>query len=120
MRRALAPGGVFFFDMNMERGFLEHWADHYAIVEDEDVCILRGDYDRKERVGRYEITVFRREAKHWQRTDTLIRERCYTMREIKGALRRAGFRAISSFDAETETGLTEHVGRVFFLAHVKA
>jgi hypothetical protein len=43
-------------------------------------------------------------------------ERCYSMKEIKGALRRAGFREFSVFDAERDLGLTDHTGRKFFLA----
>ena len=114
---ALEPAGLFFFDMNMERGFLEHWAEHFSIVEETEATILRGHYDRRERTGRYDITMFRLEQDEWRRTDALIMEKCYSMREIKGALRQAGFRKFSIFDAERDLGLTDHTGRIFFLAH---
>ncbi|HEX8145541.1 MAG TPA: class I SAM-dependent methyltransferase [Pyrinomonadaceae bacterium] len=115
VRRALAPGGVFLFDMNMEAAFLEHWADYFAIVEERDVCILRGAYDREEGIGRYEITMFQRHGKRWQRTDTLISEKCYSSKEIRRALKAAGFKKVSIYDAEQELKLDEHVGRTFFL-----
>ena len=114
--RALASGGLFLFDMNMERGFLEHWVDHFAIIENEDVCILRGTYDRERRTGRYDIIMFERKGESWNRSDTVITEKCYTAREIRRALRRAGFQDISTYDAERDMGLTDHVGRTFFLA----
>lgn len=102
--------------MNMEKGFLLHWVDYFAIVEEAEVCILRGAYDRERRLGRYDITMFRRRGKMWRRTDAVITEKCYTAREIRGALKKAGFKEVSAYHAEKEMGLTEHVGRTFFLA----
>jgi SAM-dependent methyltransferase len=116
VHRALAPSGYFLFDMNMEKGFLQHWVEHFAIVEREGVCVLRGGYDKKQRVGRYDITMFRREGKMWRRTETTLSEKCYTAKEIRGALQQAGFQEISAYDAEKEVGLAEHIGRTFFLA----
>jgi SAM-dependent methyltransferase len=113
---ALASGGLFLFDMNMERGFLQHWVDYFAITGDDGVCILRGTYDRQQKIGRYDITMFRRWGKIWRRTDAAISERCYSAHEIRHALQAAGFKEISAYDAEKEMGLTEHTGRTFFLA----
>jgi len=116
VHRALQAGGLFLFDMNMEKAFLAHWADYYAIVEAEDVCVLRGTYSREQRMARYDITMFRRRGKNWQRTDAVISERYYPSKEIRRALLAAGFKEISSLDAEKELGLSEHTGRRFFLA----
>jgi SAM-dependent methyltransferase len=116
VRRALAPGGLLLFDLNMEKGFLLHWVDHFAIVKDDGVCVLKGMYDRGQRIGRYDITMFRRMGRTWRRTDTAIIERCYIGREVMRALKTAGFKGISTYDAERDLGLTEHVGRTFFLA----
>jgi SAM-dependent methyltransferase len=114
--RSLAPGGLFLFDMNMEKGFLLHWVDYFAIVRDKEVCVMTGAYDREQRIGRYDITMFRRRGKTWRRTDAAITEKCYTAHEIRRALKTAGFKEISTYDAERDMGLTEHVGRTFFLA----
>lgn len=116
VHRALKPAGLFLFDMNMESGFLNHWTDYFSIVEQDDVCVLRGQYDPQEKIGRYDITMFRRQGEAWQRADAVITERCYSMKEIRGALLRAGFRDFSIFDAERDMGLTDHTGRKFFLA----
>lgn len=117
VHRALMPGGLFLFDMNIESGFLNHWADHFSIVEEKEACVLRGHYDRKEKIGRYDITMFRRRGEGWLRSDAVITERCYSMKEIRAALRRTGFEEFSVFDAERDLGLTDHTGRKFFLAH---
>jgi SAM-dependent methyltransferase len=116
VRRALVPGGLFLFDMNTESGFLQHWADYFSIVEKDEACVLRGHYDREEKIGRYDIAMFRRTGEAWQRSDALIMERCYSMKEIREALRRTGFKEFSVFDAERDLGLTDHIGRKFFLA----
>jgi SAM-dependent methyltransferase len=114
--RALLPGGLFLFDMNMEEGFLEHWADYFAIVEETEVCILRGTYDQGKGIARYDITMFHRSGKSWQRTDTSISEKYYPAKKLKRALRAAGFKKVSAYDAERDLGLADHVGRTFFLA----
>lgn len=117
--RALVPGGLFLFDMNMESGFLNHWADYFSIVEKDEACVLRGSYDRAERTGRYDIAMFRREGEAWRRSDAVITEKCYSMKEIREALGHAGFKQFSVFDAERDLGLTDHTGRKFFLARKK-
>lgn len=116
VRRALAPDGWFFFDMNMESGFLAHWAEHFSIVERDNVCVLRGEYDRRQKVGRYDITLFRRQGKDWRRMDARIEEKCYPAAEIKRALKQAGLREVAQYDAVRDLHLAEQVGRKFFLA----
>jgi SAM-dependent methyltransferase len=115
-RQSLASTGWFLFDMNVERGFLSHWRDYFAIVEKNEVCVLRGDYDPERKIGEYDITMFRRRGKTWQRADTTIYERCYEEREIKRELKRAGFGELLAFDAARDLGLVDHTGRIFFLA----
>jgi SAM-dependent methyltransferase len=115
-RGALVAGGWFLFDMNVERGFVAHWRDYFAIVEEQAVCVLVGEYDPEQRLGRYDITMFRRRGKSWQRADTTISERCYEPQEIKRELKRAGFNEVSAFAADRDLGLSDHTGRVFFLA----
>ena len=116
VRRALVRGGVFFFDVNLEMGFREHWREHYSAVEAERVCLVKGCYDAAARLGRYDFTLFRQLNGCWQRSDFSISERCYTKAELRDSLGRAGFCRIKFFDAPTAAGLREHRGRVFILA----
>jgi hypothetical protein len=60
--------------------------------------------------------MFERKGKTWRRTDARISEKYYPSKEIRRALRAAGFRDISAYDAEKELGLADHTGRTFFLA----
>ena len=119
VRRALLPGGLFFFDVNLEMGFRDHWEEHFSVVEDDRVCLLRGAYDPAARLGRYDFTLFKRETQGWLRSDFSISERCYTKGEIKDALTRAGFGRVTFFDAVRDAGLPEHTGRLFVLAEME-
>lgn len=113
--RALSSPGWFLFDINVERGFLAHWRDYFAIVEEREVCLLRGNYDPERKLGRYDITMFRLRGNAWRRADTTIVERCYERAEIERELKRAGFTEVHAFDAATDLGLIDHTGRIFFL-----
>lgn len=112
---ALVEDGVFVFDLHSEQGFRRHWQEHFTIVEDDAACILRGWYDREIKVGRYDVTVFRR-AKQWRRYDFTILERCYLRREVRSSLKAAGFTAPLVYSASHDLGLIEHTGRWFFVA----
>lgn len=117
VRRALGAGGLFFFDMNLEMGFRDHWQEHFSVVEDDKVCLVRGGYDRESRVGRYDFTLFARAAdERWRRSDFSVSERCYTRADIRRALKAAGFGRVTFFDAVADAGLADHTGRVFVLA----
>lgn len=113
---ALVAGGAFVFDMNMERGFFEHWEDFFSIMEADGVCVLQGEYDQVTKLGQYDVTQFRLlKENNWRRSDFSIVERCYTPDEIINALQAAGFKEVSVYDAALDLELPEHTGRSFFL-----
>lgn len=110
---ALHEGGLFLFDLNMEEGYQARWRGSFAIVEDDDVVIVRARYDSEERVGQYDITLFYRED-GWQRTDITLNQKCYTQDEIVQALTNVEFTDIKVYDAEEDLGSAE-AGRSFFV-----
>ncbi|MGB8507226.1 MAG: class I SAM-dependent methyltransferase [Pyrinomonadaceae bacterium] len=118
VRRALVDGGLFCFDVNLEKGFRLHWQECFSVVEADKVCVVRGGYDAGDKMGRYDFTLFRAEedGERWRRSDFTIEERCYSSREIRAALKLAGFGRVKTYDAERDGGLADHAGRVFFLA----
>lgn len=117
---ALREGGLFLFDMNMEEAFLSRWQDYFTIVEGDNICVLRRQFDPSARLGRYDIATFRLRAQSWRRTDVVVFERCYSRREIITALKRSGFGEMSSHHAEQDVGLADHAGRVFFLVRKRS
>ncbi len=115
--RALRPGGLFAFDLNMEEAFVAQWHGIWGVVEDTCAGMTRGSYDAERRVGRADITVFRLEPNgFWSRGDTSVLERCFTEEQVLDALRRAGFSAFEGREAG-ELGMKEDsLGREFFFA----
>jgi len=111
----LVEGGRFLFDLNMEEGYRARWRGWEAIVDDDNVCIVRAGYNAEEKVGWNEITMFRREGGTWRRADLTLRQRSYTEAEVRSTLAEAGFFDIATFDAERDLGLARNVGRMFFL-----
>ena len=111
----LVEGGRFLFDLNMEEGYRARWRGSEAIVDDDNVCIVRPGYNAEEKVGWNEITMFRREGGTWRRADLTLRQRSYTEAEVRSTLAEAGFFDIATFDAERDLGLARNVGRMFFL-----
>ena len=115
VRRALDHRGIFVFDINTEKAFTEHLSEDSAIVEDDNVCVLRGSYNRKTKIGRYDITMFYLNDGQWERSDAVIEEKYYSLIELNETLKRAGFTSIKAFNADKHLGLEGHEGRVFFV-----
>lgn len=114
---SLLPGAPFAFDINDEASFRRHWQGRsFTTVEADHACIVRGVYAAETRIARCDVTLFRIQAGAWTRADVLIRERCHAEAEIAGALERAGFTGMARLDADTDLGLPQQAGRIFFLA----
>ncbi|KQC14662.1 MAG: hypothetical protein APR63_05380 [Desulfuromonas sp. SDB] len=114
----LNPGGLFLFDLNMEEGFEKQWdKSSFNMVEDDHVCAVRSCYDRDNKIGKFEITIFR-QLKVWERTDVTLCQRCYSEVEVVSVLEKTGFKEIEVLDAITDLGLKD-VGRTYFLGKRK-
>jgi SAM-dependent methyltransferase len=113
---ALKDEGRFVFDLLLEEAYRTQCKSG-SIVEDDNVCILWGDYDAERGMARAQITLFSKEG-DWQRSDITILERCYELGEVSNALEQAGFEEITSYDASGQLGMPGGlgVGRVFFQA----
>lgn len=114
---ALRDEGRFLFDVLLEEAYRMQWAKSGCMVEDDNVCIIRGDYDAEQRIARAHITLFRKDGE-WRRSDVAIHERCYELGEVWNALEEVGFEEINSYDASRRLGMPGDlgVGRVFFAA----
>ncbi len=115
---AVAPGGLFGFDLNMQESFDTLWHGVFASVDEETAGITRGSYDRETKTGRAEVALFRRlEDGAWRRSDIVVLERCYAREEIVRGLAAAGFTSIEVREA-WELGMRGDValGREWFFA----
>lgn len=115
VRRALAPDGVFCFDMNMNEGFAFADDETYASVTDEHVCISESNYDERAKRGVSTITSFLRVGELWRRKSFEIVEYCYPRLEIEARLARADLAPPKIFDAGRDFGMPHGDGRLFFL-----
>jgi SAM-dependent methyltransferase len=111
VHRALAPGAPFFFDMNLEEAYaldLGHWSRH---AEADAVGFVRGLYEPGTRRARTELVWFVEKAGSglWRRSEATVEEQCYSVDEIRSALRQAGFRGIENYRA-SEAGVLDDLG----------
>ncbi len=116
---ALAGGGIFLFDLNMEPGYERRWHGSFGIVEDDHACIVRSSYSTEEKVGQFHATIFRLED-GWQRSDVTLLQRCYSEEEVKSALGAAGFAEIASYDMHGEPDQSGEAGSLFFVCRKPA
>ena len=89
---ALAPGGVFVFDV-AESGQVARGTATRGFSEGEDwVVVLEKEEDAERRMLIRRITSFRRVGEQYRRDDEVHRLRLYESSEIPRELRRVGFR----------------------------
>ena len=120
VRAHLAPGGAFLFDLNREEAYLLHWSGWEGLADEENAFVTHSDYDEAAKVATCRITTFhpmRGVDGAWRRKDFTVRQTCHEIPAAHDALRGAGFRDVSLYDARDmgmEAGLGQ--GRTFFLA----
>ena len=112
---ALEPGGLFVFDVNTQRGFLDAADESYITEQGGPVCIVRSSYDVKKGVGLSKVTGFLQEGELWRRVDFEIPEYHYPVKDLRKALRETGFTRLETLDATEDLGMPSASGRVFLL-----
>jgi SAM-dependent methyltransferase len=96
---ALAPGGLFYFDVNHERGFERYWAGEFWVEREGLVAALHNGHDPRARRAWSDVDLFVREGRLWRRLRERVEEVSWSRREIRQALRRAGFHRVVCRDA---------------------
>lgn len=117
VREALTPGGLFLFDVKTPLA-LEGADGQTYLDEDEDLfCVWRADYSPRRRVCGYGLDLFVRERDgRWNRSGEYHEEYAYTLEELEGFLRQAGFRSIKIYGDKTMSAPRDGAQRVFFAA----
>ena len=114
----LMPGGLFLFDVNTPEK-LEGLDGQVFLDETEEVyCVWRAEYSRRSRICSYYMDLFQLddETGQWNRGTELHRERAYTVEELTGLLKGAGFRDIRTYGALKLRPPAAGEGRIFFAA----
>lgn len=96
---ALAPGGVFYFDVNNARGFERYWTGEFWIERPGLAVALHNGFDPHRGRAWSDVDLFVREGRLWRRFRERVEEVCWPAAEIRAALKAAGFTAIRCHDA---------------------
>lgn len=101
----LVPEGLFIFDVNAKYKFENIYSDEtYAMDEDDAFCIWQNYYNEKTKLCDFYITLFKQcDDGKYQRFEEFQRERMYTLRSLKKALKANSLEflaAYSGFDFE--------------------
>ena len=95
--RALNPGGIFIFDVNTPEK-LRAMDGQVFLDEDDDVyCVWRGEFDEETNICSYGMDLFQREGEVWHRSFEEHREYAYSIEQLKGFLKKAGFTRIEVY-----------------------
>jgi SAM-dependent methyltransferase len=118
VRRALAPGGMFVFDLMTRNGF---WLDYnYLGVRDteDELYIFKSVYDGAEKAA-VRLTGFMRDGDHWERFDEFRTPTLFPAPAVITALHEAGWPQVqmaSADDLRTPITDPEQFDRIFFVA----
>ena len=95
----LIPNGLFIFDINGKYKFENIYSDQtYAMENSDAMCVWQNYYNEKSKLCDFYITLFK-ELKDgtYERFDEVQRERMYTLRSIKNALKKNSLEFIGAY-----------------------
>ena len=114
--KALNPGGVFIFDVNTPEK-LRAMDGQVFLDEDDDVyCVWRGEFDEESNICSYGMDLFQREGEVWHRSFEEHREYAYSIEQLTGFLKKAGFTKIEVYADRLLCPPREGEQRVWFKA----
>lgn len=114
----LDPGGIFIFDLNTEYKYREILGQS-TIAEDreESSFIWDNDYDEKERINEYDLTLFiREEGELYRKYQETHFQRAYSLKEVEAAVKEAGMEFVTAYDAFTRKMPDETSERIYVVA----
>lgn len=92
--KSLNPGGCFIFDVNTPEK-LRAMDGQVFLDEDDDVyCVWRGEFDIDTNICSYGMDLFQRKGEVWHRSFEEHREYAYSVKQLMGYLKKAGFTSI--------------------------
>ena len=113
----LAHGGLFLFDVKTPAALEGADGQTYLDEDDDLYCVWRADYYPRRRVCAYGLDLFLRdEDDRWIRGCEYHEEYAYTMDELDGFLREAGFQHVRQYGDKLMRAPKEGAQRVFFAA----
>jgi hypothetical protein len=107
---------VFIFDVNTPEK-LKAMDGQVFLDEDDDVyCIWRGEFDRESNICTYGMDLFQRQGEVWHRSQEEHQEYAYSIEQLTGFLKAAGFTGIKVYADRLLCDPREGEQRVWFQA----
>ncbi|MFP5501606.1 MAG: class I SAM-dependent methyltransferase [Candidatus Sericytochromatia bacterium] len=118
VRRALAPGGHFFFDMNTDYALRQVWgAAEDSHLEPDYARFWRSRFDPETGLATLEATYFvQEEGDRFRRLDVTHHARGYDPEQVEEALTAAGFELVEAYECLSFMPATPETYRVAYLA----
>ncbi len=114
--KTLNPGGIFIFDVNTPEK-LRSMDGQVFLDEDDDVyCVWRGEFDEKTNICSYGMDLFQRRGNAWHRSFEEHKEYAYSIPQLTGFLRSAGFTDICVYGDRRMESPNSADQRVYFKA----
>lgn len=99
VKRALRPGGYFFFDVNNSLGFRRYWAGTVYVEKQHVVVVMRNGHNPQAARAWSDVEWFIRDGACWKRKHERVEEVCWTPEEVRQVFREAGFDRVRAWDA---------------------
>ena len=122
VRRALRPGGYFFFDVNNAEGFEQYWSGTIWFERPNIVVVMRNGHNRRVDHAWSDIECFIRDGRGWRRRHDRVDEVCWDSGRVRRTFREAGFDRPRAWDEAPFFRGNPIIGpgcRTFYLAHKK-
>jgi SAM-dependent methyltransferase len=98
--RALLPGGWFYFDANNRAGFKRYWKDIWWVEKPGYALVMRNNNDARNDRAWCDLEWFICSGGgKWKRRHEHVEEVCWSAKEIRTILKKAGFDRVRSRDA---------------------
>ncbi len=117
----LIPDGLFIFDVNGKYKFENIYADETYVIENESaMCIWQNYYNKNTKLCDFYITLFcEGNDGKYERYDEVQRERMYTLRSIRNALKRNSLEFIGAYSDFDFTDADDNAERIYVVARCK-
>lgn len=114
--KVLNPGGIYIFDVNTPEK-LRAMDGQVFLDEDDDVfCVWRGEFDGDSNICSYGMDLFQRQGESWCRSFEEHQEYAYSIEQLTGFLKDAGFTHIAVYGDRRLEAPGEGEQRVYFKA----